>query len=79
MKIFLLIHERELHRAANTGSIAIDDSNEIFQRILFQRVPPNKGLTKLIENNEALLLYSKGESSSTIIQEYENIVIIDGT
>ena len=79
MKIFLLTHERELHRATNTGSIAIDDSNEIIERILWERVNPNKYLTKLIENNEALLLYSKGESSSAIIEEYENIVIIDGT
>ena len=96
MKIFLLTHERELHRGTNTGSLAIDDSNDIVERILWERVNPNKGLTKLIENNQALLLYSKGESisevsssaespayssanSSTSIQEYENIIIIDGT
>jgi len=79
MNIFLLTHEREFHRATNTGSLAIDDSNEIVERILWDRVNPNKGLTKLIENNEALLLYSKGESSSEIIEEYENIVIIDAT
>jgi DTW domain-containing protein YfiP len=79
MKIFVLTHERELKRATNTGSLAIDDSNEIVERIIWERVSPNKGLTKLIENNEALLLYSKGESSSTIIEEYENIIIIDGT
>ena len=68
-----------MHRATNTGSLAIDDSNEIVERILWERVYPNKDLTKLIDNNEALLLYSKGESSSAIIEEYENIVIIDGT
>lgn len=79
MKIFLLTHERELHRVTNTGSLAIDDSNEIVERILWERVNPNKCLTKLIENNEALLLYSKGESSTAIIEEYENIVIIDST
>lgn len=79
MKIFLLTHERELNRATNTGSLALDDSNEIVERIIWERVTPNKDLTKLIENNEALLLYSKGESSSTIIKEYENVVIIDGT
>ncbi len=79
MKIFLLTHQRELHRATNTGSLAIDQSNEIVERIIWERVTPNKDLTKLIENNEALLLYSKGESSSAIIEEYENIVIIDGT
>jgi len=79
MKIYLLTHERELHRATNTGALAIDDSNEIVERILWERVNPNKVLTKLIENNEVLLLYSKGESSSAIIEEYENIIIIDST
>jgi DTW domain-containing protein YfiP len=79
MKIFLLTHERELHRATNTGSLAIGDSNKIVERILWERVTPNKHLTNLIENNEALLLYSKGESSSMMIKEYDNIIIIDGT
>ena len=79
MKIFLLTHERELHRVTNTGALAIDDSNEIVERIVWDRVNPNKGLMELIKNNEALLLYSKGESSSAIIQAYENIVIIDST
>jgi len=83
MKIFLLTHERELHRGTNTGSPAIDDSNNIVERILWERVNPNKKLTRLIENNEAVLLYSKGESSSTVssaaIEEYENIIIIDST
>jgi DTW domain-containing protein YfiP len=83
MKIFLLTHERELHRGTNTGSLAIDDSNEIVERVLWERVNPDKELTRLIENNEAALLYSKGESSSAKslaeIEEYENIIIIDGT
>lgn len=79
MKIFLLTHERELHRATNTGSLAIEDSNVIVERILWERVNPNKDLIRLIEDNEALLLYSKGGSSSAIIEEYENIIIIDGT
>jgi len=83
MKIFLLTHERELHRATNTGSLALENSNEIVERILWERVNPNKALTRLIENNEALLLYSKGESSSAVssvvIEDYENIIIIDST
>ena len=88
MKIFLLTHQRELHRATNTGSLAIEDANEIVERILWERVKPNKVLIRLIENNEAVLLYSNGESSSaislpalssTIIEEYENIIIIDST
>lgn len=79
MKIFLLTHEREFHRATNTGSLALDGSNEMVERILWERVNPNQELVRLIENNEALLLYSQGESSSTIVKEYENIIIIDGT
>ena len=75
MKIFLLTHERELHRGTNTGSLAIDDSNEIVERLLWERVNPNKELTRLIVKNEAVLLYSKGESSENeslaVIEEYE--------
>ena len=83
MKIFLLTHERELHRATNTGAIALESANEVVERVLWERVNPNKDLTRLIENNEAVLLYSKAGSSSAVskptIEEYENIIIIDGT
>ncbi|NQY50608.1 MAG: DTW domain-containing protein [Colwellia sp.] len=99
MKIYLLTHERELHRATNTGALALDDSNEIVERILWERVNPNKDLVRLIENNEAVLLYSKGVLSaalslaitpetsspvskvlsSTRIEDYKNIIIIDST
>ena len=91
MKIFLLTHERELHRATNTGSLAIDNANNLVELIVWERVTPNKDLTRLIENNEAVLLYSKGELLAEVpsaesglippvaIEEYENIVIIDGT
>jgi DTW domain-containing protein YfiP len=64
MKIFLLTHERELHRTTNTGSLALGDSNNIVERVLWERVNPSKDLTRLIENNEAVLLYSKGKLSS---------------
>jgi len=67
MKISLLTHERELHRVTNTGALALEDSNKIVERILWERVKPNKDLVRLIENNEAVLLYSKGDSSSAAI------------
>ena len=93
MKIFLLTHERELRRATNTGALALADANNIVERILWERVAPNKDLTRLIENNQAVLLYSKAASSTTsivtsplpslvppvTIEEYEHIIIIDGT
>ena len=98
MKIFLLTHERELRRATNTGCLAIENANNLVEHILWERVNPNKVLTRLIENNEAALLYSKAEPSEQValtilsevtsaipalipltIEEYENIIIIDGT
>lgn len=91
MKIYLLTHEREWHRATNTGALALGDSNDIVERILWQRLKPNKDLVRLIENNEAVLLYSNEESSSpqssdvsselssVSIEEYDNIIIIDST
>lgn len=91
MKIFLLTHERELLRATNTGSLALAGSNSIVERILWQRVSPNKNLVTLIENNEAVLLYSRAESSAEMptgitkaltpikVETYENIIIIDST
>ncbi|MCJ8294424.1 MAG: DTW domain-containing protein [Colwellia sp.] len=91
MKIFLLTHERELRRATNTGALALDHAHEIVERILWERKKPNKDLVRLIENNEAVLLYSTGESlqavskvlssliSKVSIDEYENIIIIDST
>jgi DTW domain-containing protein YfiP len=51
MKIFLLTHERELHRATNTGSLAIGSTNEIVERIVWARVSPDKNLTQLILEN----------------------------
>jgi DTW domain-containing protein YfiP len=63
MKIFLLTHEREIRRGTNTGAIAIEDANNIVERILWERLNPNKDLVRLIENNQAVLLYSKGKSS----------------
>jgi len=95
MKIFLLTHERELRRATNTGSLAIGCSNGIVERILWERLSPDTNITRLIENNQAILLYSTRETStdgpsamsstlcSTLspvkIEEYENIIIIDST
>lgn len=95
MKIFLLTHAREFHRASNTGSLALENANNMVERILWERVKPSANLTRLIANNEAVLLYSKQETttevSSTVtssapvllppvkIDEYENIIIIDAT
>lgn len=62
MKIFLLTHERELNRGTNTGVIALMHSNHIVERVLWNRVNSDQDLLTLIaliENNQALLLYSQ--------------------
>ena len=92
MRIFLLTHERELRRATNTGSIAIENAQNIVERILWERTFPNDTLTQLIKNNEAVLLYSAQTKSPSeypstaclpttpiTIEDYENIIIIDAT
>ncbi len=65
MKIFLLTHEREMRRATNTGAIAIENAHNIVERILWERLSPNKELIQLIETNQAALLYSTRELSAT--------------
>ena len=66
MKIILLTHERELHRATNTGNLAIENTNNIVERIVWERVNPSKVITQLIENNEAALLYSKATPATDV-------------
>jgi len=79
MKIYLLTHEQETKKSTNTGSIAIDHSSGIVERILWQRVNPNKELLCLVKNNNALLLYPSEQESNAEIEDYENFIIIDGT
>lgn len=95
MKIFLLTHERELRRVTNTGVIALQHADNIVERILWQRVDPPALLTRLIANNDAILLYSNVKSNAAIssveplpeytkpttidLDAFENIIIIDST
>ena len=79
MKLFLLTHEQELNKPTNTGSIALQNGGGVVERILWQRVNPNRELVKLIDNNEALLLYPGEDENNVKIEDYENIIIIDST
>ena len=79
MNILLLTHERELNKPTNTGSIALQNSDGVIERILWQRKNPSRELVKLIDNNDALLLYPGENEKSAKIEDYENIIIIDGT
>lgn len=83
MKIYLLTHELEHKRKTNTGSIAIEFAGEVVERIIWQRVHPDKKLVALIDDNKALLLHptalANANSNAANIGDYENIIVIDGT
>lgn len=79
MNIFLLTHKREYDRKTNTGSLAVQYSNGIVESILWDRVNPNKKILDMLEKNEALLMYPKSDSEQSNIEEYENIIVLDGT
>lgn len=82
MKIFLLTHEREVDRKSNTGSIAINSSEGIVERIIWDRVNPNKKLLELLESNTSTLLHPSREAkplSSLTIAHFDHIIIIDAT
>jgi len=79
MKIYLLTHECELTRATNTGAIAIESAKGVVERILWQRKNPNKELIELTNARSALLLYPTDSDKSESIEDYENLIILDGT
>jgi DTW domain-containing protein YfiP len=79
VKIFLLTHERELNRKSNTGNIAIERSQGIVERVIWDRVNPDKKIVTLLEQNDTLLLYPTAEEPSESIEDFGNIIIIDAT
>jgi len=80
MKIYLLTHEREQHKATNTGALALDIAGEFVKRINWQRTNPNQEILNLKDNNEVVLLYPTDNTSDAAeITDFENLIIIDST
>ncbi len=80
MKIYLLTHERELKRPTNTGNIVIKTLKEKSRQILWQRKNPDKELIEIINNENTVLLFNKGEGESIDdISLIKNFIILDGT
>jgi DTW domain-containing protein YfiP len=79
VKIFLLTHQRELDRKTNTGTIAVNNTDGMVERIIWERVNPNSDLVELFNNNKALLLYPTDDDTSADIKDFDNIVVIDST
>jgi len=62
MKIFLLTHQKELHRKTNTGALAVGLLDDIVEVIVWERTRPNKKLLVAIEQGRVALLYPHDES-----------------
>ena len=80
MNFFLLTHEREFKRPTNTGNLVIRNILEKSRQILWQRKNPDKTLLEIINSNDTVLLFPKGEGESVDdISLIENVIILDGT
>ena len=80
MKLFLLTHQKELHRKTNTGFLAVELLGDDVEVVLWERTKPNKKLLDFIEQEKVALLYphEDGETlcESTSIDVY---ILIDST
>ena len=80
MKLFLLTHQKELHRKTNTGSLAAELLGDAVEVILWERTKPNKRLLNLIEEGSVALLYP--HERSELLSErtsYDTYILIDST
>lgn len=79
MKIFLLTHEREIDRKTNTGIVAINSTKKLVERIIWDRVNPDKRLLELIESDSTVLLFPSLDAKPLSTINFENVIIIDAT
>jgi len=80
MKLFLLTHQKELHRKTNTGSLATELLGDDIEVILWERTKPNKKLLDFIEQGNIALLYPQ-EHSGTLCETtpFDTYILIDST
>ncbi|AOS96070.1 DTW domain protein [Microbulbifer aggregans] len=81
MKIYLLTHERELHRPTNTGAIAITAGASLVRRVIWERKQPDVELKKLVATGSAALVYPAEESDPQPLDPtaFDNFILLDGT
>ena len=80
MKIFLLTHQKELHRKTNTGALAVDLFGEMVEVVVWERTAPNKKLLEAIEQGRVALLYPCDEGETLCSRtSYDTYVLIDST
>lgn len=80
MKLFLLTHEKEMHRKTNTGSLAVDVLGDAVQVILWERTKPNEELLECIKQGNIALLYPHQESETLCeTSSFDAYILIDST
>jgi len=57
LKIYLLTHERELHKKSNTGQLVLDVLGDEAEIIVWRRKEPDLRLVQLLESGQAAMLY----------------------
>ena len=80
MKLFLLTHQKELHRKTNTGALAVELLGNDIELVLWERTKPNKKLLHRIEQGQLALLYPH-EQSEILCEttDYDAYILIDST
>ena len=80
MNIFLLMHQREVSKKTNTGSLVADVLGEKAHVVIWERVAPNSELLRTIDEGSTALLYPSVDSQFVSeVSDYQNYIIIDGT
>jgi len=80
MKLFLLTHEKELHRKTNTGALAVELLGDDIEVVLWERTKPNKKLLDFIEQKNVALLYPHEQSEMLCeTTSYDAYILIDST
>ncbi|WP_157929071.1 tRNA-uridine aminocarboxypropyltransferase [Shewanella carassii] len=65
MKIILLTHERELNRASNTATLALNAYPTLCKRVLWARKAPDAWLMEHLSLGQTALLYPQTEESTS--------------
>ncbi|MGI3040936.1 tRNA-uridine aminocarboxypropyltransferase [Shewanella algae] len=68
MKIILLTHERELNRASNTATLALNAYPTLCKRVLWARKAPDAWLMEHLSLGRTALLYPQTEESTSRTQ-----------
>ena len=89
MRLYLLTHERELHKATNTGRLVLEFLADEAELIVWRRTEPDPAIVKACSTGMAALLYpssemypnseSESESEPEKTQALSDEFVVDGS